>query len=185
MKVALRAFLGPLLEALIPIDLERRQISSGGDIESKPATQRVAFVAAAADVLRFDARRMLNLEGPKNSVQHMAAHVAQRTVAKIVPPMPFMWVQVLVEIPIRRRADPLVPMQARRDRHGRRARSDASVGPISPAMRLGDVSHYSGRHELAKPKITIHAMALVPHLGRRFGLARKFPQVTGLGDIMR
>src|SRR5436189_1798364 len=56
-----RAFCGPLLEALIPINLEGRHIRSGRNVVPYPAPHRIPLITAAADFLRFDAGWMLDL----------------------------------------------------------------------------------------------------------------------------
>src|ERR1700724_2001585 len=107
---------------------------------------------------------MFNFQRPKNAVEHMTAHVPERTVAEIIPTVPFMRMQVSVELAVRRRTDPFVPMHAFGGRHRGRTRPGATVGAVRPAMGFNDLAHHAGIDEFTKTAIAIFAMALVAHL---------------------
>src|SRR5207245_672054 len=81
---------GGLVQALVPINLQWRHVAAGGNVPANAAANGVTLVAAAANVLGFHARGMINLERPIHAVQHVAAHVADGAVAEIIPAVPLM-----------------------------------------------------------------------------------------------
>src|SRR5690349_13742768 len=159
MKTSRRSVFRPFLQPLIPISLERRHVPARRNIKPQLAPKWIPLIAAADDFLRFNAARMLNFQRPENPVQHMAAHIAERAVPKIIPAVPLMRMQVRVKVAIRRWANPIIPMHPFRSRLDRRPRAFAAIGAIGPAMRLLDVTHHLRRHKLAEPMITLHTMA--------------------------
>ena len=95
----------------------------------------------------------------------MATHVANRTVAEVVPAMPFMRMKVRVIIAVRRRTNPRIPIQTGGDGESWRARPHAAIGPVGPAMGLGDLADDAGPDVFAQTAVAFLAMALIPHLG--------------------
>ena len=114
----------------------------------------------------------------------MAAHISKRTVAEIIPAMPLVRVQVGVEVAIRRWPNPGIPMQIWRRRNAGRARPDAAIGPISPAMRLGDFPDHPAPNKFAQTAVAVHAMTLIAHLRGRFGFARHRPEQARFRDVV-
>ena len=83
-----RIALGVLLEAFIPVGFHRRHVPARGNVPANAAAGGIHLIAPAADFLGFDAGWVLDLERPKHAVQHVAAHVANRTVAEVIPIVP-------------------------------------------------------------------------------------------------
>src|SRR5208283_5927789 len=98
--------------------------------------------------------------------------------------MPFVGMKVMMEIPEWRGSDPCVPLHARGDGLGGRARPFASIGAVSPAMGFGDVADDAAPNKLAEAAVTLLAVALIAHLSGDLavmkGGAAQFP---GLGDV--
>ena len=111
LQIADCLFVGVLVEALVPINFQRRHIAARRNVPADAAARRVTLVAAAPGIFHFDAARMFYFEGPVNAVEHMATHVADRAVAEVVPAVPFMRMKVRVIIAVRRRTNPRIPMQ--------------------------------------------------------------------------
>ena len=132
----------------------------------------------------LDAGRVFALERPEHAVEDVAAHVADGAVAEIIPAVPLVRMQVVVEVTVRRRADPFVPVQAGRNGKFGRARPLATVGAIGPAVRLGDFANDTRPNVFAELVIAIFAMALIAHLRRDFGLRRHRPHGAGLANVM-
>src|SRR2546427_5591667 len=120
---------------------EGGHVGARGNIETDSAAYRITLIAAAANFLGLDAGWMFDFERPVNAVQDVAAHIAERAVAEIVPTMPFVWMKILMEFAIGSRANPFVPMQTFRHWNRRRTRADAAIGAIGPAMGFSDVAH--------------------------------------------
>ena len=127
---------------------------------------------------------MIDLQRPVGPVHDVAGQVAQRAVAEIVPAVPFVRMEIGMEVAVRGRADPLVPVHARGHRLGRRARADAAIRAIAPGVRLGDLADDPAPHELAEAAITLAAMPLVAHLRRHLVLVRQLAEAAGLGNIV-
>src|SRR5258708_2238669 len=127
---------------------------------------------------------MFDLEGPEDAVQDVAGHVAERAVAEVIPAVPLVRVQVAMVFSKRRRADPIIPVEARWRRNGGRARACAAVRAVGPAMGFGDLSDASGPDEFTKTPVTVLAMTLVSHLGGGFGLTGHVTQLPGFGDVV-
>jgi len=113
--------------------------SSSPVVFQVPGSTPSTLVGAAANIFGLDARGVLHLERPEHPVQHMATHVADGTIAEIIPAVPFVRVQVGMVIPIRRRANPRIPMQPLRHGQNRRTRPHAAIGAIRPTVRLRHV----------------------------------------------
>src|SRR5262245_9751080 len=114
----------------------------------------------------------------------MATHVTDGPVAKVIPAMPFMRVQIGVELAEWSGAKPGVPMQALRGRSGRRTRPNAAVCAIRTTVCFSDVTHHAGPNNLTQTTVAIFAMALVSHLSRCRGPGSHVTQHASLGNIM-
>jgi hypothetical protein len=172
-------------EPFIPIGLERRHITSRRDIETEPASERPTLIAPSNDFFCFDTGGMFDFECPINSVQHVATHISQGTIAEIMPTMPFVRVQVGVKVSIGRRTNPLVPMQTSGDRFYRRAWTHSTIRAICPTMGFGDIAHNAAPHKLAQSTVAILAMSLVAHLSRGFATLRHLNQLPAFSDVVR
>src|SRR5438067_2050243 len=114
----------------------------------------------------------------------MATHVADRPISKIVPAMPFMRMNVVMKIAIRRRTDPFIPMQSGRNRLGWRPWTFAAVRAIGPAMRFGDFADDAGPNVFAELAITFFTVALVAHLRSDFRPGRHRAKSAGFRDVV-
>src|SRR5262249_10589499 len=155
-------------------------ITARGNVPTDATAKGVPLIAAAAELFDFDAGRVPAFERPENPIEYMTAHVADRAVAEVVPAMPFVRMDVIVKVAIRRRTDPFIPVQSSGYGFRRRAWTFASIRPVSPAMRLGHLADHAGPNVFAQLAITFLAMALVAHLRRDPGFRGHLAERTRL-----
>src|SRR5207249_1988801 len=153
------AQLGALLESFVPKSLQGGHITTSRNVPADSAAHGITFVASAPHLLHFNAGGMFDLERPENSVQDVAAHIAQRAIAEVVPAVPFVRVQVGVVFAERGGADPFIPVQAGWRRYGGRARANAAIGAVGPTVRLRDFSHDAAPDKFAEAAVTVLAVA--------------------------
>src|SRR5262245_11300250 len=127
---------------------------------------------------------MFAFERPEDAVEDVAAHIADGTVAKIVPAMPLVRMKILVVVAVGRRADPFVPMQAGGHRDRWRAWALAPVSPVGPAVRLGNLADDPGPDVLAEATVALFAMALAAHLSRYSGVNGHGAHGASLADVV-
>src|SRR5665811_918798 len=89
-------------------------------------------------------------ERPEHAVEHVTTHVSDGTIAEVIPAVPFVRMDVGVKIAIGRGSDPVVPMHALGWFLDGRARTDAAVGAVCPAMRFGDFADDAAPNILAQ-----------------------------------
>src|SRR6266853_6291394 len=127
---------------------------------------------------------MFQLERPENAIKHMAAHIAQRTVAEVIPAMPFVRVEIGMEIAIGSGPEPFLPMKTFRDGQHGRPGTRAAVGTVGPTVGLGDVAYHTGPDKFAEPPIAIFTVTLITHLRRGFGILGHLTQLASFSDIV-
>ena len=116
-----------------------RNAKSLKDIEDYPFDDPSLYDAAHLPDL--DADGMLHFERPIDTVENVAAHVADGAIAEIVPAMPGMRMQIRVVVAVGRRANPLLPVQPCGHGFDGRSRPHAAVGPVGPTP-VGPVGPY-------------------------------------------
>src|ERR1039458_1205415 len=92
--------------------------------------------------------------------------------------------QSFMVFPIRGWPEPLVPMQPRWHRLGRRARTGTAIYKPTPAMRFQHVPDGPGPDILAEQPITLLAVALVAHHGRHLVLPGSLRERPRLEHVM-
>ncbi len=114
----------------------------------------------------------------------MRRHAAQDAGAEVAPLEPAgVGVDPLVKRAERGRADPLVPVHARRDRFGGLPLACA-VDPALPTVRLVDVADRAGLEILAQPAQALEGVTLVAHLGDHLVLAGRLGEDPGLVNVV-
>ena len=136
----------------------------------------------------FNPRRVIQIERTHRHVEAVAAEIAHRSIAKVIPSPPIhRMIGVGLEGPHGGGSQPEVPVQIVRHRVaalGPRHTARPSVLRV-PHMDLRDGSKEIGRNQLHAPSQVRRGTALVSRLRDDFGSFGKLPQLPGLGDRMR
>ncbi len=131
-----------------------------------------------------DAGRMLELQRPGNMSESVAAHISQRPCAEVPPSAPFERHISRMIRPIRSRAKPHIPVQARGHRRRIFGPLD-SLGPYRPVRPDVDLPYRADGavpYPFAQYTLSLRGIRLDAHLGADFGLACGFRQHPGLVD---
>ena len=201
--------------AFIPEERDGRQQLAGLDrvrprreLEADLAALRIAFLRAALG-LRLDGGRVTEVQRTEREVAGMARHVAERARAEVVPAAPSERVidralavvalalrgggglgalaPFRLERPLRRDAEPEVPVEIRRYRVLARGPHD-TLWPdraVRPDVDFLDRADDAGLQHLDAAAQLIGGTALVAHLRHDAGGLRQLAQAAGLPDRVR
>src|SRR5262249_52124797 len=119
------------------------------------------------------------------AIEDVTAHVAQRAGAELRPRPPAKGMQPVVVIAHAGRAEPLLPVQALRDRLAGGTIALAAQVPGHETVRLGHGTDGASPDVLAQQPVTCSTVPLVTHLRGDLVLARLLGQLPGLVQTPR
>ena len=172
---------------------DRRHIAASAELVSHPRGNRICFIVDQR-AGGLDSQGGLQLQSTPDRIYTVAADITQSTGSEIPPAAPFERRIGRMIWPLRRRAEPQVPIQ--RIRHSRRILgSSNTLGPIhigkTPQGPVGPNMHLAHGADRATPDILTHqagslgGLAIIAHLGRHPGFSRGLGNHAGLVHRVR
>ena len=171
-------------ETVVPMDLDGRHVAARRKVPTDDVGKGEPLVAAANLFEHLDAGRAAELQGHEGAVEIMTAPIADRAVAELPPTAPQLRMQFGVIGAVGRRANPLIPMQAGRNRQRGKPAPHAAATRSRPAIGLDHVADRARPDIFAKPANALLAVPLVAELRHHLLLSGSFHHGPHLADAV-